>query len=138
VSTITKASGIGWTTFSVADASSASQDLREDITNLNFSTPRGVQETTGINKSAMERLLLLADYSLTLNGVWDNGSDQAHEVFSTIPSTSVIRAITCVVNGATLSPNVYLTDYALTRATSGELTWSVPGVLADGSVPTWS
>jgi hypothetical protein len=33
---------------------------------------------------------------------------------------------------------VLLTDYALTRAQSGEFTWSVPFQLADGTVPTWS
>ena len=30
-----------------------------------------------------------------------------------------------------------LTDYQVTRANTGELTWQVPGVLADGTVPTW-
>jgi hypothetical protein len=135
---MTKQTGLGWTTLSVGDASAVSQDLREDITDLSWSTPRGVQDTTGINKSAHERLLLLADYSLDLSGVWDNGSNQAHEVFATVSSTSVIRAITCVVNGATLSPNVYLTDYGVTRSATGEMLWKVPGVLADGAVPTWS
>lgn len=133
-----KASGLGWTTLSVADASASSQDLRNDITELDFSTPRAVQDTTGIDKSAHERLLLLADYSINLKGVWDSAANKAHAVFSTIPSTSVIRAITCVVNAATLSPNVYLTDYALARSATGELTWTVPGQLADGAVPTWS
>lgn len=133
-----KASGLGWTTLSVADASASSQDLRNDITELDFSTPRAVQDTTGIDKSAHERLLLLADYSINLKGVWDSAANKAHAVFATIPSTSVIRAITCVVNAATLSPNVYLTDYALARSATGELTWTVPGQLADGAVPTWS
>jgi hypothetical protein len=133
-----KESGLGWTTLSVADASAVAQDLREDINSLDFATPRAVQETTGISKSAIERLLLLADYSISLKGTWDNAADQAHEVFATIPSTSVIRAIACVVNGATLSPNVLLTDYQISRSAAGELTWTVPGVLADGNVPTWS
>jgi hypothetical protein len=30
------------------------------------------------------------------------------------------------------------TDFQYTRAASGELTFSAPGVLADGTVPTWS
>lgn len=133
-----KATGLGWTTLSVADASAASQDLRTDITDLDFATPRGVQDVTGIDKSAHERLLLLADYSINLKGVWDSAANKAHAVFATIPSTAVVRAITCVVNAATLSPNVYLTDYTITRAAAGELTWAVPGALADGAVPTWS
>jgi hypothetical protein len=136
--TTSKVTGIGWTTLTVADASSSAQDLREDITNLSFSTPRGVQETTGIQQSAMERLLLLADFSITMAGVFDPGSNLEHEVFGTIPSTSVIRAVSMVVAGCDLACNCYLTDYQITRSNSGELTWSVPGVLADGNVPTWS
>lgn len=89
--------------------------------------------------SAHERLLLLADLSYEFNGVFDGGSDLEHEVFSTIPSTSVQRAIACVVNGKTLGPaNCLLTDYALTRSATGEFNWKVPAVLADGNVPTWS
>src|SRR3546814_12749520 len=29
------------------------------------------------------------------------------------------------------------TDYALTRGDDGSLTWTAPGVLSDGTVPTW-
>ena len=97
-----------------------------------------MQETTGINKSAMERLLLLADASVDLDGVFDPGANLAHAVFSTIPSTSVTRTMASTVNGCNLSLNLLLTDYGITRANSGELTWKVPGVLADGTVPTWS
>jgi hypothetical protein len=37
-----------------------------------------------------------------------------------------------------LAPTLNLTDYGLTRAATGEFTWSVPGVLQSGTVPTWS
>lgn len=112
--------------------------IKNDVTNLNFSTPRGVQDTTGIDKSAMERLLLLADFSITLNGVFNDATDFSHDVFKTVPSTSVARTVTLTVSGNTLAPECLFTDYALTRAQSGELTWSAPGVLSDGTVPTWS
>lgn len=133
-----KASGLGWTTLSVDDASNAQQAIKNDITNLQFATPRAVQDITGIDKSAFERLLLLADFSITLNGVFNAASNFSHDVFKTIPSTSVTRLVTMVVNGKTLAPNCLLTDYGLTRATGGALTWAVPGALADGAVPTWS
>ena len=134
-----KSTGLGWTTLTVADASGTPQDLRDDITDMTFATPRGVQDVTGIGVSAHERLLLLADISYDFTGVFDTGAAAAHEVFSTIPSTSVPRAIANVVNGKTLGPcNCLLTDYALTRAAAGEFTYKVPGALADGAVPTWS
>ena len=133
-----KSTGLGWTTLSVDDASNAQQDIRNDITNLQFATPRAVQDVTGIDKSAIERLLLLADFSITLNGVFNPATNRAHDVFKTIPSTSVNRLITIVTNGKTLAPTAVLTDYTLTRAIGGELTYAVPGVLANGAVPTWS
>jgi hypothetical protein len=83
---------------------------------LQFSTPRAVQDVTGIDKSAMERLLLLADFSITLNGVFnDTATTSAHAVFSTVPSTSVNRTVTLTVSGDTLANETLFTDYALTR-----------------------
>lgn len=133
-----KESGLGWTTASVDDSAGSVNTIKNDITNLSFSTPRGVQDITGINSSAFERLLLLADFSITLNGVFNDASNQAHDTFKTVPSTSVARTVTLVVSGDTLANETFFTDYALTRAQDGSLTWSAPGVLAGGVVPTWA
>lgn len=120
------------------NSSGSAKVIKNDVTNLAFATPRAVQDVTGVDKSAMERLLLLADFSITLNGVFNDTTDFSHDVFKTVPSTSVARTVTLTVSGNTLAPEVLFTDYPLTRAASGELTWAVPGVLADGAVPTWS
>lgn len=134
-----KESGLGWTTLSIDDAAGLPQDLRNAVTNFNFATPRGVQDVTGIDKSAMERLLLLGDFSINLNGVFDDAATNApHQVLKTVPSTSVARTTTIVVSGQTLAVEALYTDYALTRNADGSLTWTAPGVLADGTVPTWS
>lgn len=133
-----KVSGIGWTTLSVDDASSAQQAIKNDITQLDFATPRAVQDVTGIDKSAIERLLLLADFSINLSGVFNPAANMSHDVFKTIPSTSVARLVTIVQNGKTLAPTCLLTDYPITRAQNGDLTWKVPGVLSNGVVPLWS
>jgi hypothetical protein len=133
-----KVTGLGWTTLSVDDASNVQQDIRNDITNLQWATPRAVQDVTGIDKSANERLLVLADFTISMTGVFNPATNREHDVFKTISSTSVNRLITNVQNGKTLSPTVVLTDYQLTRANTGDLTWTVPGSLANGVVPTWS
>lgn len=133
-----KESGIGWTTFSVDDSSGTPQAIKNDITNFSFATPRGVQDVTGIDKSAIERLLLLADFSITPNGVFNDAAGASHAVFKTVPSTSVARTVTLTVSGQTLANETLFTDYSLTRAQDGSLTWTAPGVLADGTVPTWS
>lgn len=137
-----KETGLAWTAMSIDDSGGTLRDIRNDITNFTFATPRGVQDVTGIDKSAFERLLLLADFSATWNGVFNDASNQAHDVFKTVPSTSVAREFTLTVSNQQLGTSplctVLLTDYALTRAQSGEFTWTVPGVLANGAIPTWA
>lgn len=137
-----KETGIGWSALSVDDSGGTLRDIRNDVTNFQFSTPRGVQDVTGVDKSAMERLLLLADMSVTLNGVFNDGTNASHDVFKTVPSTSVAREFTLTVSGQTLgttpTATLLFTDYGLTRAADGSLTWSAPGVLANGEVPTWT
>lgn len=132
-----KESGLAWTTLTVDDSSGSGRDIRNDVTNLEFATPRATQDTTGIDKSAFERLLLLADFTITLNGVFNDAANASHDVFKTVPSTSVARTVAINVSGQTLSNECIFTDYPLTRSDSGELTWSVPGQLSDGTVPTW-
>lgn len=131
-------SGLGWTTFSVDDSAGTARDIRASTFNLDWTMPRGVQDITALTQSAMARLLLLADFSGTCAGGFDDGSNLAHAVFKTVPSTSVARTMSIGISGQTLANEVLLTDYALTRAQSGEFTWSVPFSLADGNVPTWS
>lgn len=137
-----KTSGLG-SVVKVADSSASSQTISNDVTNYQFSTPRATQDITGVDKFANERLLLLADFSVTLNGVFNQAANMSHAVFSTISSTSVVRAVELDPLGTTtglpkLPVNCVLTDYQITRAAGGALTWQVPGSLADGAVPTWS
>jgi hypothetical protein len=133
-----KETGLGWTTLSVDDSSGSAQVIKNDVTNFTFATPRGVQDVTGVDKSAFERLLLLADFSINLNGVFNDAANLSHAVLKTVPSTSVLRAVSLAVSGQTLANECMFTDYSLNRAQDGSLTWTAPGQLADGTVPTWS
>jgi hypothetical protein len=135
---VAKETGLGWTTLSVDDSGGNVCDIKNDITNFELSTPRAVQDVTGIDKSAIERLLLLADLSFTPSGVFNDAASKSHAVFKTVPSSSVARTTSFAVSGQTLAAELLFTDYQLTRAATGELTWQAPGVLADGTVPTWS
>jgi hypothetical protein len=134
-----KVSGLGGT-ITCDDATPTPTVISNDVTNFAFSTPRGVQDITGIDKSAHERLLLLSDYSATLNGVFNPTG--AHLVFKSIPASPAVPRNLKIqpIAGATpfLSCAVLLTDYTITRAAAGELTYSVPAVLQDGTVPVWS
>lgn len=135
-----KTSGLG-ATITVDDSSGTPQTISNDITEFSFSTPRGVQDITGVDKSAHERLLLLADYSNSLKGVFNAAANMSHAVFSTVPSTSVNRTSKIEpTSGSTpfLAAEVLYSDYAVSRSASGELTFEVTGALADGTVPSWS
>jgi hypothetical protein len=133
---MSKVSGLAWTTCSLDDSAGTPVVIKNDVTDLSFATPRGVQDITGIDKSAFERLLLLADFTVDLKGVFNSAT--SHTALKTVPSTSVNRTLSLTVAGATLNNEIIITDYALSRSSSGELTWSAPGVLSDGSTPTWS
>src|SRR5881296_858914 len=135
---MSKVSGLGSTVI-VDDAGAVARTISNDLTNFQFAVPRGVQDTTGVDKSAHERLLLLADYSATMNGVFNSGTaNMSHDVLKTVSSSSVARNIKIEpTSGSTpyLSCLCLITDYSLTRAATGELTWTAPAVLSDGTVP---
>lgn len=132
-----KEGGLGFSVI-IDDSAGTPRTISNDITNHQFSTPRGVQDVTGVDKSAMERLLLLADFSYTPNGVFDDGTNLVHAVFKTVPSTSVARTTTLAISGQSLAGELLYSDYSMSRGQDGSLTWTAPGVLADGTVPTWS
>lgn len=129
---------MGWTTAEVDDSSGTARDIKNDFTNIQFATPRAIQDVTGLDKSAMERLALLADLSFTGNGVFNDASNMSHDVFKTVSSATVDRTLTLVVSGQTLAAEVIFTDYNLTRAEDGAFTFTAPAVLADGTAPTWT
>ena len=122
----------------VDDSGGTARDIKGDCTGLDFATPRATQESPGLDKSSMERILLLGDFSATLTGVFNDASNQAHDVGKTVASADVTRTWNAVISGQTLSVEALLTDYALTRAASGEFTWSMPFQLQSGTDPTWT
>lgn len=131
-----KETGLGWTTLDVDDAAGTPRGLRSPTTNLDFATPYNTQVVTGLDKSAEERLALLADFTGTLNSVFDPGANSMHDVMS--GDLRVSRTMTLVISGQSLVNQVLFTDYNLTRAASGEFTAQHPFVLSDGTVPAWT
>ena len=134
-----KEAGLAWTTMSVDDSGGTLRAIVGDVTNLDFGMPRTTQDVTGVDGSAIERLLLLADFTVTLNGVFNDGATTgSHTVLSTITSDNTVRSVSIVVSGNTHANETLFTSYQLDRATTGELTFAANGVLADGTVPAWT
>src|SRR3990167_9469073 len=129
-------------TVTIDDSAGSAATLTTDVTNLTITMPSAVQDVTAVGSSAMERILLLADLSITFNGVFDDGASLAHVTFKnyrTNAGTELGRTVAIVHSGQTLSePALLFQNYDLTRAQDGSLLWTATGNLADGTVPAWS
>ena len=132
-----KESGLGMSAI-IDDSGGSARTISNDITSIDIATPREEQDITGLDKSARERLLLLADFTVAISGVFNDASNMSHDVFKTVPSTSVARTTTTAISGQTLPGELFYTDYAVARGGDGSLVWSAPGALAGGVVPTWA
>lgn len=134
-----KQTGLGWTTLTVEDVSASAKDLRNDTNSLQFATPLAVQDVTGIDKSAFERLTLLADMSITLTGAALNpDAAKSHAVLANVTNRRTPRATVIAIAGQTLTATILYTDYSLNRGADGSLPWTSPGVLSNGTVPAWT
>ena len=135
-----KSTGIGMSV-TVDNSAGAGKNISNDINAIDVSTPRGVQDITGLDKAGIERILLLADGKVTIKGTFNPTADKSHDVFKTVPTSSVSRTMVAVVNStptATLTMELLFSDYAVSRASDGKLTWTATGELADGVAPVWS
>jgi hypothetical protein len=125
----------------VDDSGGTPRDISNDITSFDFDTPRGTQDITGLDKSAVERLLLLADGTCTIKGVVNTAANKSHDVFKTVPTQAGTITRTVVFGlstGGTLTMEMVFTGYSWSRGEDGSLTWSAPGSLANGTAPAWS
>jgi len=139
---MTKEAGMAWTTCSVDGSDAAADDIKNDVTSLTISTPRAVQDSTGLDKSGHERILLLADVSIGLTGVFNDGANASHATFGDCATTSVLRTVSLTISGQSLAtaaaPECFVTDYSLSRAADGSFTWTVPLLNGDGAVVAWA
>ena len=133
-----KQSGLG-DYLAVDDSGGSARDISNDVTNATFNKGTSLQEITGIDKSAVERLQLLGDGTVSINGVYNSASNKSHDVFKTQSGT---RTVTYAVGGNTssnpeLEMEMLVSAYNLDRAADGSLTWSAELSLQSGTVPTW-
>jgi hypothetical protein len=138
---VAKSSGIT-TTYSVDDSGGTLRDISTSVMSFGIATPRGSVDITGLDKSGVERLLLLADGTVTINLQFDpTATTGSHTVFRTMSSSSVTRTVTIVINStpsATLSMEMICTEYSVNRGQDGNITCTASLALQSGTVPTWS
>lgn len=136
-----KISGLG-ATITVADSGGTSRTISNDINDFSIATPVALQDITGVDKSAHERLALLRDLTVQLKGVFNSAANMSHAVLSTVTTSPNNRATSVypTSNGSTpvMTANLLYDSYDISRGNGGELTWQSKGNLADGAVPTWA
>lgn len=126
-------------TVTIGDASGVSQTFSADVQTFNINQSRAQIDVTGIDKSFMERLPGLGDYSVDLAGVFNggNGTATAHYVFSSMGTA--LRAFTLVVGPqGTAVGTAALASYSVARGADGALTWTATLNCANGAAMSWS
>lgn len=134
-----KSSGLGWTTLSIDDVGGTPVALKNDFNAVQFGTPLAVQDVTGLDSFAIERLALLGDMSFTGNGAAMNpAASKSHVTLANQVDRRTARTVTITVNGKTLAAEMLFTDFSYNRGADGGLPFTAPAVLADGTVPAWT
>lgn len=121
------------------DSGGTLRDISNDVTSHSITQPQNLQDVTGLDKSAMERLALLQDGAVAISGVFNPAANLSHDVFK---SKANVRTVTYRVGGNTannpqVSMECLIENYNLARGADGSLTWSASLQLASGTVPTW-
>lgn len=112
----------------------AGNDISNDVTTVNVDTPYGVQDITGLDKSAIERLLLRADCTGTLNGVFNTAANKSHATLKTPGSKTFVIAYP----GATLTFTAVTSNYAVAFGADGSLVWTANWALSSGTAAAWT
>ena len=132
-----KSSGIGMTV-TIDDADGTGRAITNDITNITFSTPRGVQDVTGLNSTALERLLLLIDFNCTVTAVFNPAANPSmFGVFST-PADNDTRTVVIVVGGKTMTAECHMTDVSWSRNADGSFTAQATFMQSSTTAPAWT
>lgn len=101
-----------------------------------------MQDTTGINKSAHERLALLVDLTAQIKGVCNFAANLSHAVLSTATTSPTQRAVAVFPTSSGSTPtlpfNALIASYNVARSNAGDLTFQSDLDLSDGSTPTWA
>ena len=124
----------------VDDSGGSARDISNDIGDYGINIAQELITTTGLDKSAQERITGISDGDVTLNGTFNSASNKSHDVFKTRTGT---RTFDLRIGGNSssnpkLAMEKQVASYALTRGTDGTMTWTATLNLADGTVPTWS
>lgn len=130
-----KESGLG-ATISVDDSGGTLRDISNDVLSFSVNTPQGLLDVTGVDKSAMERVLGLSDGTVQLQVAFNDAAPTgSHTVFKTRTGT---RTFTWAQSGQTLTMEMLIGESSWARGNDGSLIGTISMSLQSGTVPTWA
>ena len=123
----------------VDDSGGTARDISNDLGDYGINISQELIDTTGLDKSAKERITGMSDGDVSLNGTFNAASNKSHDVFKVRTGT---RTFDLRIGGNTssnpqLTMEMLVAAYSITRGTDGSLTWSATLNLQSGTVPTW-
>jgi hypothetical protein len=101
------------------------QVISNDVQTIELDTPYGVEDITAVDNLAMARLTLRADAQGTMTGIFNTAANMSHVQLKTPGSKA-----------ATFT--AIFTNYALSMAADGSLTWSTNFQLSSGTAVAWT
>jgi hypothetical protein len=114
----------------------AGNAISNDVVTIELDTPYGVEDITAVDNTAMARLVLRADAQGTMTGIFNTAASMSHATFKTPGSKTVVIAY--VAAAATATFTAIFTNYALSFAADGSLTWSTNFQLSSGTAVAWT
>jgi hypothetical protein len=113
----------------------ASNNISNDVLSFSFDTPYGVQEITGLDKSAVERLLLRADCTGSFSFAFNVDASRSHATLKTPGSKTFVILFAAV---ATATFTALTTNYGLNVGTDGSILGTANWALSSGTAVAWT
>jgi len=123
-------------TLSVDDSGGTPRAITNDVDSVNFGTPQNLQDVTGLDKGAMERIALLSDATVSFTVPAFN--DATNASFDVLKTRTGVRTVAIAISGQTLSMEMIISDVSWARNSDGSLGATCQLSLSDGTVPAWS
>ena len=124
----------------IDDSGGTARDISNDLTDYGINISQELIDTTGLDKSARERITGMSDSDVTITGYFNAASNKSHDVFKTRTGT---RTFDLRVGGNSssnpkLAMEMQVASYNITRGADGALGFTAGMNLADGTVPAWT
>ncbi len=113
----------------------ASNNISNDVLSFSFDTPYGVQEITGLDKSAVERLLLRADCTGSFAFAFNVDATRSHATLKTPGSKTFVILFG---GAATATFTALTTNYGLAVAEDGSILGNANWALSSGTAVAWT